>query len=121
MFTLVYCILILGPHNNSTSFGGLLKSIIQLSTLFVFSCSNYVLQALSELNDQIPPFPRAEAMEIIEEELNSPAESVFRYISEEPVAAASFGQVGLYFFIYILLVVHSEIPTPMYLLLKFML
>lgn len=35
-------------------------------------------------------------MKIIEEELGSPVESFFSYISEEPVAAASFGQVGLY-------------------------
>jgi aarF domain-containing kinase len=54
------------------------------------------LQALSELHDQIPPFPRTVAMKIIEEELGSPVESFFCYISNEPVAAASFGQVTLY-------------------------
>lgn len=32
-------------------------------------------------------------MKIIEEELGSPLESFFSYISEEPIAAASFGQV----------------------------
>lgn len=52
-----------------------------------------ILQALSELHDQIPPFPRSIAMKIIEEELGSPVESFFSFISEEPVAAASFGQV----------------------------
>ncbi|PON63064.1 Tyrosine-protein kinase [Trema orientale] len=52
-----------------------------------------IAKALSELHDQIPPFPRAAAMKIIEEELGSPVESFFSYISEEPVAAASFGQV----------------------------
>lgn len=35
-------------------------------------------------------------MKIIQEELGSPIESFFSYISEEPVAAASFGQVSLY-------------------------
>ncbi|CAL0300629.1 unnamed protein product [Lupinus luteus] len=50
-------------------------------------------KALSGLNDQIPPFPRAVAMKIIEEELGSPLESFFSYISEDPIAAASFGQV----------------------------
>lgn len=34
------------------------------------------------------------AMKIIKEELGSPAESLFSYISEEPEAAASFGQVA---------------------------
>ncbi|KAL5710076.1 hypothetical protein ACHQM5_020683 [Ranunculus cassubicifolius] len=52
-----------------------------------------ISKALSELHDQIPPFPRTEAMQIIEEELGSPIASIFSYISEEPVAAASFGQV----------------------------
>jgi hypothetical protein len=32
-------------------------------------------------------------MKILEEELGSPLESFFSYISEEPIAAASFGQV----------------------------
>ncbi|MBA0576062.1 hypothetical protein Golob_024955 [Gossypium lobatum] len=51
-----------------------------------------ISKALSELHDQIPPFPRPLAMKIIEEELGSIG-SFFSYISEEPVAAASFGQV----------------------------
>ncbi|KAJ8765850.1 hypothetical protein K2173_020366 [Erythroxylum novogranatense] len=52
-----------------------------------------ISKALSELHDQIPPFSRAMAVKIIEEELGSPVESFFSYMSEEPVAAASFGQV----------------------------
>lgn len=52
-----------------------------------------ISKALSELHEKIPPFPRAVAMKIIEEELGCPAENNFSYISEEPVAAASFGQV----------------------------
>ncbi|KAK6228173.1 hypothetical protein SCA6_000513 [Theobroma cacao] len=52
-----------------------------------------ISKALSELHDQIPPFPRPMAMKIIEEDLGSPVGSFFTYISKEPVAAASFGQV----------------------------
>ncbi|KAK9124290.1 hypothetical protein Sjap_013892 [Stephania japonica] len=52
-----------------------------------------VSKALSELHDRVPPFPRTLAMSIIEEELSCPMERVFSYISDEPVAAASFGQV----------------------------
>lgn len=67
--------------------------------MYAYSIRKYLyylqLQALSELHDQIPPFPRTLAMKIIEEEFGSPVEAVFSYISEEPVAAASFGQVAL--------------------------
>lgn len=52
-----------------------------------------ITKALSELHDRIPPFPRDVAMKIIEEDLGSPISTYFSYISEEPVAAASFGQV----------------------------
>ncbi|CAI9091070.1 OLC1v1025990C1 [Oldenlandia corymbosa var. corymbosa] len=52
-----------------------------------------ISKALSELHEQIPSFPRAEAYKIMEEELGSPVGNFFSYISEEPVAAASFGQV----------------------------
>lgn len=52
-----------------------------------------ISEALSELHDKIPPFPRPVAMKMIEEEFGCPVESIFSYISEEPVAAASFGQV----------------------------
>lgn len=34
-------------------------------------------------------------MEIIEDELGSPVQTYFSHLSEEPVAAASFGQVDL--------------------------
>lgn len=54
-------------------------------------------KALSELHDQIPPFPRTVAMKILEEELGAPLESFFSYISEEPVAAASFGLLCPYY------------------------
>lgn len=54
-------------------------------------------QALSELHDKVPPFPQTVAMKIIEDEFGSPVERIFSYISEDPVAAASFGQVVLCF------------------------
>ncbi|KAL0918445.1 hypothetical protein M5K25_010454 [Dendrobium thyrsiflorum] len=52
-----------------------------------------ISKALSDLHDKIPPFPRAVAMKIIETELGGPVQNYFSYISEETVAAASFGQV----------------------------
>ncbi|KAJ0963777.1 hypothetical protein J5N97_028899 [Dioscorea zingiberensis] len=52
-----------------------------------------ISKELSELHDKVPPFPREVAMKIIEEEMGRPINNIFSYISEEPVAAASFGQV----------------------------
>ncbi|CAL4885877.1 unnamed protein product [Urochloa decumbens] len=52
-----------------------------------------ICEALSELHERVPPFPREDAMKIIEEEFECPVSHMFSYISDEPVAAASFGQV----------------------------
>uniref|UniRef100_A0ACD5Z4V2 Uncharacterized protein n=1 Tax=Avena sativa TaxID=4498 RepID=A0ACD5Z4V2_AVESA len=52
-----------------------------------------ISEALSELHERVPSFPREDAMKIIEGEFGRPVSHVFSYISDEPVAAASFGQV----------------------------
>lgn len=52
-----------------------------------------ICEALSELHERVPSFPREDAMKIIEGEFHRPVSQVFSYISDEPVAAASFGQV----------------------------
>ncbi len=51
------------------------------------------LEELTKLQDQLPPFPNQIAWQIIEAELGKPVNAVYRYISPEPVAAASLGQV----------------------------
>ena len=48
---------------------------------------------LEKLQDQIPPFPNSDAMAVIEEDTGQPIVSLFSYISPEPIAAASLGQV----------------------------
>ncbi|KAK9810801.1 hypothetical protein WJX73_008900 [Symbiochloris irregularis] len=48
---------------------------------------------LEKLQDQIPPFPDIEAMQVVVEELGRPVDSVFSRISASPIAAASLGQV----------------------------
>ncbi|OEL35062.1 hypothetical protein BAE44_0003919, partial [Dichanthelium oligosanthes] len=52
-----------------------------------------ICEALGELHERVPPFPSEDAMKIIEEEFECPVSHIFSYISDEPVAAASFGQV----------------------------
>ena len=47
---------------------------------------------LRYLQDQLPPFPRAKALEVIAEELERPVSELFSDVSE-PVAAASIAQV----------------------------
>lgn len=52
-----------------------------------------MLGELEKLQDRLPAFSTEEALRVIEEEYGRPYQSVFRYISPEPVAAASLGQV----------------------------
>jgi predicted unusual protein kinase regulating ubiquinone biosynthesis (AarF/ABC1/UbiB family) len=51
------------------------------------------LEELIKLQDQLPPFPTAMAWAIIERELGLTPEEIYSFISSEPVAAASLGQV----------------------------
>ncbi|MDA0266150.1 MAG: AarF/ABC1/UbiB kinase family protein [Cyanobacteria bacterium] len=48
---------------------------------------------LIKLQDQLPPFPTATAYAIIEAELGLTPEEIYTFISPQPVAAASLGQV----------------------------
>jgi predicted unusual protein kinase regulating ubiquinone biosynthesis (AarF/ABC1/UbiB family) len=51
------------------------------------------LEALSELQDRLPSFPNEIAWAVMEEELGRPVAEVYDQLSEQPVAAASLGQV----------------------------
>ncbi|WP_035994457.1 ABC1 kinase family protein [Leptolyngbya sp. KIOST-1] len=51
------------------------------------------LDELTKLQDQLPPFPTAEAMAIVEAELDYSPQEIFSQLSPLPVAAASLGQV----------------------------
>ena len=51
------------------------------------------LEQLTQLQDNLPPFPHAVALATIEQELGAPAEQLFESFPNYPVAAASLGQV----------------------------
>jgi predicted unusual protein kinase regulating ubiquinone biosynthesis (AarF/ABC1/UbiB family) len=51
------------------------------------------LEELTHLQDQLPPFPNEVAYQFIEEELGDRPENIYAELSENPIAAASLGQV----------------------------
>ncbi|MEE3718479.1 AarF/ABC1/UbiB kinase family protein [Tumidithrix elongata RA019] len=51
------------------------------------------LVELTKLQDKLPPFSTPQAFDIVQRELGKPVTEVYAWVSEEPVAAASLGQV----------------------------
>lgn len=51
------------------------------------------IQELSSLQDEVPPFPAATARQIIEAELQVKIPDIFMSFEDQPIAAASLGQV----------------------------
>lgn len=63
-----------------------------LSTRFDLLPPTYT-EALTRLQDTVAPFPFEEVREIVEAELGTRIKDVFAFFDEEPLAAASLGQV----------------------------
>ncbi len=51
------------------------------------------LEELTRLQDDLPAFPHAVALDRIEQELGAPAHELFEEFPDQPIAAASLGQV----------------------------
>lgn len=52
-----------------------------------------ITEELRKLQDRVPPVPFAEILDVLHQELDSPPHDVFDTIVEQPLAAASIGQV----------------------------
>jgi ubiquinone biosynthesis protein len=52
-----------------------------------------IADELAKLQDQVPPFPTAQAIAILEEAYEKPVDEVFSRLDREPLAAASIAQV----------------------------
>jgi predicted unusual protein kinase regulating ubiquinone biosynthesis (AarF/ABC1/UbiB family) len=51
------------------------------------------LNELTQLQDQLPPFPNEIAYQFIQEELGAPPDEIYEELTPSPIAAASLGQV----------------------------
>ncbi len=54
-----------------------------------------LIAELAKLQDDVPPFPGAEAVRLVEQELSAPMGELFESFNETPLASASIGQVHL--------------------------
>lgn len=52
-----------------------------------------LMQELSKLQDDVPPFPFTDVRDILENEFGKPLDQIFSFFEEHPLAAASIGQV----------------------------
>lgn len=84
------------PEKLRMAFEDLGPSFIKLAQILSSRPDLITVQFANEfkkLQDEVPPFPSAEAKRIIEEEIKIPIENVFSEFRNKPVAAASIAQV----------------------------
>ncbi|MBI5050951.1 MAG: AarF/ABC1/UbiB kinase family protein [Nitrospirae bacterium] len=84
------------PERLRMAFGELGPSFIKLAQI-LSSRPDLITKAYADefkkLQDEVPPFPAAEARKIVEAELKKPLMDVFSDFDDAPVAAASIAQV----------------------------
>src|SRR5438874_8173478 len=71
-------------------------SFIKLAQVFGIRADivpHIYLEELAELHDRVPPFPTSQLRKRIQDELKRPLDLVFESFEEQPLAAASLGQV----------------------------
>lgn len=84
------------PERLRIAFGELGPSFIKLAQILSSRPDLITAQFANEfkkLQDEVPPFPVAEAKQIVEDELKKPLGKVFAEFIDTPVAAASIAQV----------------------------
>jgi ubiquinone biosynthesis protein len=84
------------PHRVRTAFTELGPTFVKVGQVIASSPGLFPPEWTAEfasLRDRVPPFPGAEARRMIEEDLGRPLRSAFASFDDEPIAAASIGQV----------------------------
>lgn len=73
--------------------GGVMIKLGQFLSARVDVMPDSLIAELAGLQDEVPPVDTTIMMQVLEEELGQPKNAVFSHIDDEPVAAASLGQV----------------------------
>ena len=84
------------PHRIRTAFTELGPTYVKVGQVIASSPGLFPPEWTAEfasLRDRVPPFSGAEARRMIEEDLGRPLRSAFADFDDEPIAAASIGQV----------------------------
>jgi ubiquinone biosynthesis protein len=84
------------PHRVRTAFTELGPTFVKVGQVIASSPGLFPPEWTAEfasLRDRVPPFPGADARRMIEEDLGRPLRSAFATFDDEPIAAASIGQV----------------------------